>query len=86
MITSKQKKSLEFFKNKVITVFVGPINRNFTEKDTVNYFVGILTEVDDNGIWYKHAANGCMNFVFFDKILAICEETIRPKSDLETPS
>jgi hypothetical protein len=87
MITTKQKKSLEYFKNRIVTVFVGAINRNFTEKDSINYFVGRLTEIDDNGIWYQHAGNGCMNFVFYEQVVAISEEQLKPKiSNVEQPS
>jgi hypothetical protein len=85
MITTKQRRTLEYFKNKIVTIFVGPINRNFEEKDSINYFVGRLTEVDDNGIWYQHIGNMCMNFVFFNQVVSISEEQIKPKQKIEEP-
>lgn len=76
MVSDKQKRSLEYFKNKIVTFFVPSINRNFDEKQSVDYFVGKVVSLDDAGIWYEHPINKCMNFIFYERIISISEEQI----------
>lgn len=83
MVTDRQKRNLEYFKNKVVTIFTGPINRNFTEEQSIDYFVGKITSVDDNGIWYEHVKSKCLNFIFYDKVTGIAEEKFVPANQVD---
>jgi hypothetical protein len=74
MVTDKQKRNLDYFKNKIVTIFTSPINRQFSEQELLEYFVGKITSIDDNGIWYEHLKTKCLNFIFYDKITSISEE------------
>jgi len=78
MVTDRQKRNLEYFKNKIVTILTAPINRNFTEEQSLDYFLGKVTQIDDNGIWYEHVKTKCLNFIFYDKITAIAEEKVVP--------
>jgi hypothetical protein len=87
MVTEKQKRGLEYFQNKIVTFFVSPINRNFDEKQTIDYFVGKVINLDEAGIWYEHPVNKCKNFIFYDKIISISEEEIIHEiEDVSDPS
>ena len=74
MVTDKQKRNLDYFKNKIVTIFTSPINRQFSEQELLEYFVGKITSIDDNGRWYEHLKTKCLNFIFYDKITSISEE------------
>lgn len=76
MVNSQQKKNLDYFLNKVCTIITPPINREFPEKILIDYFVGKITKIDDNGIWFEHTSSKCLNFVFYDKIISIAEEKL----------
>lgn len=82
MLTTSQKNSLKYFENKIATIFVGPINRKFDEKTMIEYFVGLVTKIDDNGIWYEHLTTKCRNFIFYNQIVSISEELVKNKSDI----
>jgi hypothetical protein len=81
MLSTSTRKNLKYFENKVVTFFTGPINRNFDEDTLVNYFVGKITKIDDDGIWYEHVGNSCQNFIFYNSIISIAEEMVKEKSD-----
>lgn len=80
MISSQQKRSLENFKNKVVTFITGPINRNFTEEILINYFVGKVKSIEDYGITYEHVVTKALNFIFYDKIITIAEESYKEEA------
>lgn len=82
MLTTSQKQSLRYFENKVVTIFVGPINRKFQEKELIEYFVGLVTKIDDSGIWYEHLSTKCKNFVFYNQIVSLSEELIKEKTSV----
>jgi hypothetical protein len=79
MLSSSQRKSLEFFVGKVCSILVVPINRKFDEETNLEYFLGIIQRIEELGIWYSHISNGKMNFVFMNHIVSIAEETFLPK-------
>lgn len=74
MVTGQQKRSLEYFRNKIVTFIVGPINRQFDEEQNLNYFLGKITQLDESGIWFEHVQTKCLNFIFYDKIISLAEE------------
>lgn len=84
MVTGQQRRSLEYFKNKIVSFLVGPINRNFSEEQALDYFVGKITQVDESGIWFEHVQTKCLNFIFYEKIISIAEEKFVPDEKEET--
>jgi len=85
MVSGQQRRNLEYFKNKIVTFFTGPINRNFEEKQLVDYFVGKIIDVDEAGIWYEHPATKQKNFIFYNFINLIAEEQFVHKSEDQNP-
>lgn len=83
MVSSQQRRNLEYFKNKIVTFFTSPINRDFQEKQLVDYFVGKITDLDESGIWYEHPATKQKNFIFYNFISLIAEEQVVYKSESE---
>jgi hypothetical protein len=83
MVTDKQKRNLDYFRNKIVTIFTSPINRQFGEQELLEYFVGKITSIDDGGIWYEHLKTKCLNFIFYDKITSISEERFIPADQAE---
>lgn len=75
-ITESQKKKLEYFVGKVVTLLVPPINRNLDDNGMLSYFLGRITEIDEAGIWYTHLETGCKNFIFFNHVIALAEEIV----------
>lgn len=65
---------LKYFVGKAVTVFTGPINREFDERQKCDYFVGVVKSVDEMGIMTQHPITGCCNYYFFSQIIGICEE------------
>ena len=76
MVSGQQRRNLEYFTNKIVTFIVPNINRNFDEKQHIDYFVGKFLKTDDLGIWFEHPISRCRNFIFYDKIISISEEEI----------
>lgn len=80
-----QKEELErirdYFIGKVVTVITPTINWNFDEKQTMDYFVGRVDHVSENGIWVTHPTTLCKNFYFMNQITGIVEEQVVYKDD-----
>lgn len=86
------KNSLDYFKNKICTVFTVPFNRDFKSENPktfpqpmFHYFVGKVTDIDTKGIWLEqwNSKKKLMSFFFFDHIVSICEEEILNPNDPE---
>lgn len=81
--------SLYYFKGKVCSIFTQPINRNFHQENpksslqqNIIYFVGVIEEVDDNGILMTQLQTGLKNYFFLAGLVAICEEEVlHPKNE-----
>jgi len=85
MVTDRQKRNLEYFKNKIVTILTDPINRSFSEEQNIDYFVGKITQIDDHGIWYEHIKTKCLNFIFYEKIITIAEEKVVQQQTVDEP-
>jgi hypothetical protein len=81
MLSANTKRNLKYFENKIVTFFTHKINREFDEQTLVNYFVGRVTKIDDEGIWFEHIVSNCQNFIFYNSIISISEEMVKEKSD-----
>lgn len=75
------------FLNKVCTILVKPINRNFDEQQNINYFVGYIIDMNDEGILIEHPENKCKSFFYKSSIIGIAEELVvyknKPKEQQE---
>jgi hypothetical protein len=81
MLSTNTKRNLKYFENKIVTFFTNRINRDFDEETIINYFVGKILKIDDDGIWYEHVANKCQNFIFYNAIISIAEEMVKEESN-----
>lgn len=76
-------KQLEYFLNKICTIFTVPINRDFKTENpatypepVLNYFIGKIINIDDNGVLIKqwNTKKGLRSYFFSKYIVAITEE------------
>jgi len=84
-------KKLEYFLNKICTIFTIPTNRDFkTENPTTfpqpifHYFVGKILEIDNKGILVQQWNNNnkkLLSYFFIDHIVSISEEEILNPND-----
>jgi uncharacterized protein (DUF488 family) len=65
---------INFFLNKVCTIFLNKINRKFNEEQNINYFVGKVLEINKDGILIEHIGNKCKSFFYTHSIIGIAEE------------
>jgi hypothetical protein len=77
--------SLEYFIDKVVTVFTSKINKNFTNDDIglyqfSQYFVGKVIQVDSTGVWLYHQQTDKRSFFNLNWIVGICEEEVVDES------
>lgn len=86
------KSSLEYFKEKICTIFTVPFNRDFKSENPktfpqpmFHYFVGRVVEIDAKGVWMEqwNSKKKLRSFFFFDHIVSICEEEILNPNDPE---
>ena len=84
------KNTLDYFKNKICTIFTSPTNRDFKSENPktfpqpiFHYFVGRLTEVENKGVWIEqwNSKKKLKSFFFFDHIIGICEEEVLNPND-----
>jgi len=66
---------VNFFLNKVCTIFLNKINRKFNEEQNINYFVGKVLEINKDGILIEHIGNKCKSFFYTHSIIGIAEES-----------
>ena len=82
-----QKRNLDYFLNKIVTFIVSPINRNFDEKQSIEYFVGKVTKFDNMGVWHEHPKTKNLSFIFYNHLVSIAEEQVistKPTEDAPT--
>lgn len=75
--------TLKYFVGKVCTVFTSPINRQFTDQQFNDYFVGLIESVNEDGIIAVHSITGCKNFYSLSSLVALCEEQVLDPSKPE---
>ena len=66
----------KYFKGKPVTVCTVEINYRFKEQQMMDYFMGILEAVEDDGIWIVHPVTKCRSYVFMNHIVSIAEEQV----------
>jgi hypothetical protein len=67
---------LSYFINKPCTIFTVPINRNFTEKQLLDYFTGFVESFDENGIFIKQLTGNQKTYIFLNNVISIAEEAM----------
>lgn len=75
----------QIFLNKICTIFVKTTNRNFNEEQNINYFVGKVIDISQEGILIEHPENKCKSYFYKESIVSIAEEPIvyEKKQNLE---
>ena len=78
-------KQLEYFLDKICTIFTIPINRDFKSENPTtfpqpifHYFVGKILEVDEKGVFIQqwNSNKKLRSYFFTDHIVGICEEEV----------
>jgi len=77
----KNSDTLQYFVGKICTIFTAPINREFNERQNVDYFVGRVDGFDDKGILMSHVISNCKNYYFFNNVISIAEEQMVDSDD-----
>jgi len=77
----KNSDTMGYFVGKICTIFTSPINREFTERQNVDYFVGRVDGFDDKGILMSHVISNCKNYYFFQNVISIAEEQLVDSDD-----
>ena len=67
---------LKYFVGKVCTITTTTINRSWTEDVSRDYFVCIIEEVNEDGIWGRHPHFNTISFYQMDYVISITEEMI----------
>lgn len=81
-------KNLQYFIGKMCTIFTHPINRNFKEENPKTYpqqeyiyFVGVVEEVDSQGILITQPTTGLKSYFFLQNLIGIAEEEVLDPQD-----
>lgn len=78
-------KQLEYFLDKICTIFTIPINRDFKSENPstfpqpiFHYFVGKILEIDEKGVFIQqwNSNKKLRSYFFTDHIVGICEEEV----------
>ena len=77
----KNSDTIQYFVGKICTIFTSPINRQFDERQNLDYFVGRVDGFDDKGILMSHVVSNCKNFYFFQNVISIAEEQLVDSDD-----
>jgi len=81
IIKEELERLSDYFTGKIVTIIVAPINRQFNEKQSMDYFVGRFDHISETGIWITHPTTSCKNFYFIDHVVSIVEEQFITKND-----
>lgn len=66
---------LQYFVGKVCTIFIsGQLQRQFSERQFTEYFVGYIDWLSEDGIMTTHPLTNCQNFYSLANVVAISEE------------
>ncbi len=65
---------LSYFIGRVCTILTKPINRQFSEEDNINYFIGEILSIDALGITIASVVDDTRSFFYKESIIGICEE------------
>jgi hypothetical protein len=76
----KTVEKLRYFEDKVCTIFIPVVNRQFDEETARRHFIIRVKEVDVDGVWGTNLTTGTVCFFAMDVIQSIQEELeLNPK-------
>ncbi len=67
---------LNHFVGKVCTISTVAINWHYKPEQMMDYFVGKIDAIDEDGIMMTHSVTNCKNYISFKYIVAIHEEQV----------
>jgi hypothetical protein len=70
------KDFLKHFINKPCTITTVQINYRFKEEHMVDYFMGIVEDIDEHGVLISHVVTKNKSYIFFPHIVSISEEQL----------
>lgn len=65
---------LSYYLNKIVTVHTGGLNRQYGEKERIDYFVGRLISGDRDGFTIAHPMTGARSYFSHKGVVGIAEE------------
>lgn len=68
--------TLNYFVGKVCTVSTTQINFRFKEEQMMDYFMGVVESIDENGLIMTHPQTGCKTYVAMPHVVSIAEEQV----------
>lgn len=75
-------KKLEEFEGKVCSILTSSVaKQNFTDVQFSDFFVGIIQEVSEDGIFAKHPMTGCLCFYSWPHVVGIFQEQVVEQGD-----
>lgn len=74
---------MKYFINKVCTVATVQINFRYNVEQMLDYFSGVIEEIDEHGILMYHPLTKCKNYILLEHVVSISEEQVLYEDDPE---
>lgn len=75
-------KKLQDFVGKVCSILTSSVAKpNFSDTQFSDFFVCIIEEISEDGIFAKHPMTGCMSFFTWPKVVGIFQEQVIDQTD-----
>jgi len=74
--------NLNYFIDKYCTITTVQINYRFKYEQMVDYFMGRIDAINENGILVTHPITKCKNYIFLSHIVSIVEEQYTEDSEI----
>lgn len=72
----KYHEELKYFLKKPCTITVRDINWHYKVENMMDYFVGIVTSINDTHVWLRSLQNDVKNCIAMEHVIAIAEEPV----------
>jgi hypothetical protein len=70
------KDFLKHFVGKCCTINTTDVNFRYKPEQMMDYFMGVIEDINEEGIFLVHPITKCKSFIFFSHIIAIAEEQV----------
>ena len=75
-------KKLQEFTGKVCSILTSSVAKhNFTDAQFSDFFVGIVDEINEDGIFAKHPMTGCLSFFSWPHVVGVFLEQVIDATD-----
>ena len=75
-------KRLQELKNRVCSILTTSVSKsNISDQQFADFFVGIIDEVSEDGIWMRHPMTNCISFFAINHVVAVLEEQVINQQD-----